>query len=80
MPEDLSLVITHNAPAFEATGTAFDTVAIPEVELGRSAVAMLLRKISQPNEALPSIECAMTHTTGRTCARAAVSVALSHPC
>ena len=57
-----------DAAAFNETGVAFGTVALPERKMGGAAVTMLLEKISQPGRPLPSIALPTTFSPGRTCA------------
>lgn len=68
VPDDLSIATFHDAAAFNETGVAFGTVALPERKMGGAAVTMLLEKISQPGRPLPSIALPTTFSPGRTCA------------
>ncbi len=52
IPGDLSLVTFAGAPAY--AGLGLDTWLVPEAEMGRQAVGMLLARIASPDDPLPS--------------------------
>ena len=67
VPEDLSIVTFYDKSIYDESGLAFDTVAVPEIEMGFAAVKMLMNKINQKECRLPRICLDMPFTTGNTC-------------
>lgn len=70
VPDDLSMVTYHDEPVCDETGLAFGTISVPESEMGRIAVRMLMEKIREPEPALPSVCLDMPFRAGETCAPA----------
>ncbi len=64
VPEDLSIVTFYEKSIYDETGLAFDTVSLPEVEMGRVAVDMLLKKINKHENRIPSVSIDMPFTVG----------------
>jgi LacI family transcriptional regulator len=52
VPRDLSLMTFHEA-TYSATGQPIDTMTLPEYEMGRVSVELLLQKIADPALPLP---------------------------
>jgi len=66
VPEDLSIVTFYEKSIYDETGLAFDTVSVPEAEMGRAAVDMLLKKINHHENRIPSLCVDMPFTIGDT--------------
>lgn len=69
VPQDLSVVLVNTIPLID-NGFPADTVVLPEEQLASIAVKMLLRKIAEPRETLPSQIVAPTLAEGQTVAPA----------
>jgi len=70
VPEDVSIVTFYNAPVQDvANGQMFTTWLIPEIEEGKLAAEMLLKKIAKQTERCPSRSVPFTHTEDYSCAR-----------
>ena len=67
VPADLSLVTFEDHPSDEI-GVRLDTMVVPEREMGRVAVEMLLARIDEPGRSLPSRVLPFTHAAGDTVA------------
>ena len=65
VPGDLSLVSFDHAPLCD-TGIAVDTVVLPEEEMGRRAVEMLVRRIADGSSPAPSEGLGCSYITGVT--------------
>ncbi len=66
VPRDLSLVSFHGSPAVNDIG--LDTWLVPEHEVGRVGVEMLLQKIERPGQPLPARKLSFTHAPGESVA------------
>jgi LacI family transcriptional regulator len=66
LPEDLALIAIHDAPLLDM-GVAIDTVVIPEREMGRLAVEMLVRRLETQGDFEPAVALPPTYVAGQTC-------------
>ena len=55
LPRDLSIVMFADNGAYDEMGLHFATMVLPEVEIGRAAVAMLEQRIDQPDAPQPAV-------------------------
>jgi DNA-binding LacI/PurR family transcriptional regulator len=69
VPRDLS-VITFDQWIDTTLGRRIDTMVLPEYEIGKTAVAMLVRKIEQPLAALEPLALPAALEAGDTCGAA----------
>jgi LacI family transcriptional regulator len=66
VPGDLSLLTIYDSPEV-STGRALDTMVLPEAEMGRTAVSLLLERIANPSRPLPPVALPAVHALGDTC-------------
>lgn len=65
VPYDISLMTFHEN-AYKATGQPIDAMTLPEYQMGRASVEMLLQKITDPASALPPRALPCEHGAGQT--------------
>lgn len=73
VPRDLSLV-TFGQSSMATLGPFIATMQLPTEEMGRRAVSMLLEKVAQPQELIPSVALPLTLDPGQTIAPPAKTV------
>jgi LacI family transcriptional regulator len=65
VPRDLSVLVFHPGELW-AGGQYVSTISVPTAEMGRRAVAMLMRKLESPSEACPAEPVLYEPITGQT--------------